>query len=431
MSKHLVDSLRSDRYRKRFQTTLLSVVLGSIEWLAATAPASAQEDCSANFESLPDVPCDLYTDCWATTTLSPREPSCTTDQGGQGQILCEFTPDGRVGWSCTANPPDQESGTVIPKFMILTVVYAPPGSADCKYNSSVSYGEGNRLGTTISASKAMKTDTKVGVSVSAGAVGYSVEVGATFGVGVGTSSSEEMSVSKSTQSAISASGPCTDGIDHDYDQIWLLLQPDVEVTIATPSGCPTCSGGEATWSLKPNTGKVFWVYAGEINGRLTPRQSTADALSPLNLSLSELLFLIAADPLAISEDDPTFVPDTGRYVRLPVTFPYETPLNGSTGGSSYSMSTEASAVSTEAFAFDYSVGLSVSASAGFGDVLKAKLSYDSSWTWSNSNSAAFSESQSTSASATIGSPSENYTGPHAFALYYDTIFKTYAFVPTH
>jgi hypothetical protein len=358
--------------------------------------------------------------------LQVLNPTCTTADGRTGATSCNLDIGLNVTESCSPTEPLRESGSVFPKYMILTVAYAPPGSQDCKYNSTASYGEGNTLGTTVGASSSAKQGTKVTTSVGT----ESQELGASFGYAGSKSNSQEMTISKTVNSAISAPGPCRDGIDHDADQIWLVLEPELPLSITKSEGCESCSD-ELSWSLAPDSGTTIWVYAGELKGTLAMRPSTLKAFQAHGITGDDQAAILNADPLAFWAGDSTEAPDASRFVRIPGTFPYEPPVPGASPGSrSYSMTTEASAKSSSESSYEYTVGLSISGSVEFASFLQAKLSVETSWTWTNTNSAAFSESNSTAASVTIGSPSDGYAGPTSIAVYYDTIFKTYAFVST-
>jgi hypothetical protein len=423
-----------------------AAMLACAGWPCATA--SAQECSNAgctgkNGVPFPGTPC-LYFGCQDYCTgqrfgeyAQPASPTCTTDDGRTGKPFCEFisnpdpTQDGQLNWSCPPSEPVRESGSLFPKYMILTVVYAPPGSQGCMFNSSASYGDGTTLGTTISASSSFNTETKISASVGAEVAGNGGEIGASFAFGQKDSNGSEMSVTNKSGSSIKASGPCSDGINHDYDRVYVLLGPEVPVEFADPAGCPNCGGETTSWSLAPNVGTQYEVYVGELKGTMEMRQSTSDIFAAHDINMDDQLAMLSADPLANWSGTALDEPDPSRFVRTTRSIAYAPPVPGALPDShDYFMENESMTKSTEAAEFSYAVGLKVEGSAGFAGIAKAKLSVENNWTWTNSNSAAFSESRSTSAAVTIGSPSAAYMGPPAIAVYYDTIFKTYAFVPS-
>lgn len=353
---------------------------------------------------------------------------CTTQDGRAGHGACDPDPTHKA-IVCIPTEPLRESGSLYPKYMILTVVYAPPGSDGCAHNSTVSYGDGNSMGTTVSASRSTKEGVDVSVSVSADVAGNSAEAGVSFGYSSSQTNSHEMTLTKTSNSTISAVGPCKDGLNHDQDQIWLLLGPELPVETSEANGCQKCSGDGLQWSIAPGSGVPFWVYAGELKGSMDMRPQTTQAFEAYGIDDNDRSVILAADPLAFSAGDATDVPDDGsRFVRV-ASLPYLAPAEGgSAPNAGYEMTTASSVSSSYASSYDYNVGVSISGSAGFAGFCKAKLSESSTWAWSHSNSTAFSSSESTAASVSIGYPTASYTGPGSFAVYYDTIFKTYAFI---
>jgi hypothetical protein len=416
-------------------------------WLCMSAAAQEGSDsgCSNGHGSpIGDTPC-LYYGCvnnltgerWSEYSL-PANPVCTTLDGRVGKTLCEYIPNldhmswGQLNWSCPPTAPVTESGSVLPKYLILTVVYAPPGSQDCKFTSMVAYGEGNTLGTTVSATKSLASGTKVSVGVSLGGeVGPKGEIGASFAFGNTSSDSDEMSISNKTGSAINASGPCSDGINHDFDRVYLLLSPEVPLLFSDPAGCESCGEEEIVWSLSPTAGTQYEVYVGELKGTMPMRQSTLDIFAAHNITGDDQWTILNANPLAFWSGTSMDVPDPDRFVRTTRSLEYAAPVPGTPPDShDYYMENETMTKSVTSSELSYSVGASVSGSNSFLGLASAKFSVEQTWTWTNSNSAAFSESRSTSASVSIGSPSEAFQGAPAIAIYYDTIFKTYAFVPS-
>src|SRR5690348_12910648 len=64
--------------------------------------------------------------------------------GKPGQQSC----DGAVWTVCRPSPPPPPppvTGTVQPKYLVLTVIYAPPGTNGGKSSSSVTYGSSSTL----------------------------------------------------------------------------------------------------------------------------------------------------------------------------------------------------------------------------------------------------------------------------------------------
>jgi hypothetical protein len=78
---------------------------------------------------------------------------------------------------------------------------------------------------------------------------------------------------------------------------------------------------------------------------------------------------------------------------------------------------------------EYSTGVTVSASDEFLDLFTVTATAESTWTWTDKDTRSESEGTSESASVTIGGPSFEYSGPTNMAVYYDVLYKTFAFIP--
>jgi len=122
----------------------------------------------------------------------------------------------------------------LPKYQVLTVVYAPPGSA-----SSVTYGNSESVGSSQSISQNTTSSNNVATTVGAvwntpwsgGSIGYTVSTG----YQVQSSSQSTMSITTTQGNSVATAGPVSSalGVNHDNDVIYILLNP-VVVTTATP-----------------------------------------------------------------------------------------------------------------------------------------------------------------------------------------------------
>ena len=63
--------------------------------------------------------------------------------------------------------PGAEQGTVSPKYLVLTVIYAPPGTEGGSSSSSVVYGSGSTTGSTVSSTGSFKQNHSVSVTAEA------------------------------------------------------------------------------------------------------------------------------------------------------------------------------------------------------------------------------------------------------------------------
>jgi hypothetical protein len=123
--------------------------------------------------------------------------------------------------------------------------------------------------------------------------------------------------------------------------------------------------------------------------------------------------------------------DPARFQSLHTTFPYEPPFAKGDPVTTFK-TTLANAVtdtSSRSIQNEYNVGLSVSGNTNFFTIFKTQIKAESAWTWTNTSTTANSTNTSESASVTVGGPAFGYTGSTDMAVYYDVLYKTFAFAP--
>jgi hypothetical protein len=144
----------------------------------------------------------------------------------------------------------QPAAPAFPKYKVMAVVYAPPGSA-----SSVTYGNSNLVGSTDTMSTTNSSSNTVSTSISAGGgIGpLSVEATYKFSDEWSTSSeySDSIAVQTTTGNSISTMGPISSslGVDHDNDIIYIWLNP---VLTGSSSGSVLNWTGLASNTCDPN-----------------------------------------------------------------------------------------------------------------------------------------------------------------------------------
>lgn len=122
-------------------------------------------------------------------------------------------------------------GFINPKYIIVGVTYAPPGN-----QSTVTYLNSKLVGNTTDISHSFSDTTTLSISVKKGIEGWKasgidaqahVTVGETTAYTHGTSDTSTVTINKTTSQSDLTRGPANSfvGIDHDYDIIWLWLNP--------------------------------------------------------------------------------------------------------------------------------------------------------------------------------------------------------------
>ena len=177
--------------------------------------------------------------------------ACTTILGKPGTRTCLGEGEGFGPCEATASPP--VSGIVFGKYLILTVIYAPPGTTAPQTTtgeqsfSQVSYESDSSTGSTKTISSSFKQDYQVSFKSECPDVCF-LSGGASFEYTHNTTHSDAVNINKKTSSTIIDPGPVEDAIDHNFDQIWLFLHPKFDVTIL---------GTEIIWALDPISRRVL------------------------------------------------------------------------------------------------------------------------------------------------------------------------------
>lgn len=143
------------------------------------------------------------------------------------------------------------SGQVFPSYYIFTLIYTPPGCTPATNGykcdrSFVSYASGSSAGSTAS------IENSIGVSTELTATIAGQSLGGSFAE-TGTSGSS-LTISKATTNTVTwpASGVVSpDGIYHDYDQFFLLMNPLVAMKGWHD---PVTNLNHAQWSLGTKNG---------------------------------------------------------------------------------------------------------------------------------------------------------------------------------
>jgi hypothetical protein len=184
------------------------------------------------------------------------------------------------GYTITINPPHIPlysnpfnasivvPGYINPKYVVLGVTYAPPGP-----QSFVNYASSSLVSNTSSASNIFASGYTYSVTLttSVGISGYlngSAKSTASQSFTQQSTTSSSITVEKTTGVSLQVPGPANAyvGVDHDYDVIWVWLNPVALFTLS--------NGGKVVWTgygysvLDQNAMDVIGVYAGCLNGNL-------------------------------------------------------------------------------------------------------------------------------------------------------------------
>jgi len=327
-------------------------------------------------------------------------------------------------------------GNVIPNFYITHVIYALPGR-----QSSVSYGAGNTYGSTTTLTDNFQSQTQVSVSFGIGSPIFSTTFTLSYGHDWGSTSTTMDDIS--LQMGVTYTKPAEgDLIDHRWDEIWVLLNPQLDVNITPAYGTkPQLLQWQFSTPQPGTTQEYGPIYVGWLLDPSTMPSDVSDRLARSGITPAYYPQLLAADPFAHgASPNPTL--DPARFI--PVAYISTDAVSGSILGSNavsylppygpgspdvirYNLTRNVTNTSTQETKSNYSAGYSVNASSGFIGLFKGSASNSNTFTWGHTSSTKTSTQTSKTDVIMIGQPNYGYNGPTILRVYEDTIWKTYFF----
>ena len=312
------------------------------------------------------------------------------------------------------HPPTVYSGEVIPRYQILTLVYAPPGTNGGKSSSQVAYGSGSTTGTTDSTSSSFKESADVSASVNA-IVGASAE----FNASQTTSGSAQVEIKKTDSYQISVVGPAQDGISHSNDIFYLWLNPRLDVTV---------EGNFVSWELDVNNPpmRIQYAYVDWLQDPSLIPAGVADQFAAAGLTTADYAQILACNPFSSGDS----VIDSNRFIPTLFSFAYEPPLavGDPVPTMTFTQTSSTTDTTSQQVQVQYGVTATVSASTPAAQSgISAAFKVSGSLEWTATSASATSEGSTQSASVTVGGPAFGYTGPTDVLVYWDTVFNSFMF----
>jgi hypothetical protein len=316
------------------------------------------------------------------------------------------TPCGN-GVVCSGNGGECESkGSLYPNYFVASVIYAVPGA-----DSYVLYGSQSKTGTTLSTGSSWKVGETVTVSSQANFFGFaSGDLSYSFGYTYGNDSTSSIDMLETFRSDTKVFGVHSDDMDHNYDQILLLLNARIDVKI-TPSG--------TTWALNAPSAVPQTVLVGWLNGALPMPANVQSTLARWGVTAADYPQILRVDPFAANAAG-AGRPDPGRFVPYAV-LNYEWIDNTYclTIDNAY-MNTSSNSTSTE-----FTTSVAMSGGTSFCKLVSAKMSHSASFTFKHSSSKTNTSGTSSTKQLCLDMPSAEYDGPTHLYVYVDTIYKTF------
>lgn len=363
------------------------------------------------------------------------------------------------------------TGIINPKYVILGVIYAPPGP-----QSSVTYGASTYVGNKTSLSSSFSNESSVTVSIGAPISGWGP--GKILGTSTtaytqtsGSSSSAEIDQSTSQQNKYTGTGNAFSPVDHDYDQIVLWLNPVLPMTVTPGSQVKIQWNGYGYDSADQPGMDIYPVFVGYLNGDFGPNASVAAVLARSwaknqtwpsgegpGLTAADLANVMAADPFsnpnytftlesgvspATSADGRFTIATTNPTYNQTSDFPYTQCGPGGGGCNSEAYSNGYTYTSTQGQSAMYQLkqafGMEQQFSGTvFGIDITGSVSESQTLTWQAQWQNVITNTQAETDQLTIQGPSctgdpcnPSYSGPPEFDVYEDNVYGTFVFIPVN
>jgi|SRR5579859_3756017 len=272
------------------------------------------------------IPGSTYSD-WSQDAAC-RHVGPTITYNGSGFTLV-IRPDVHGGLTVTVTVP----GYINPKYLVVGVTYAPPGP-----QSFVDYSKSTLVSNTSSISNSFTNGYTVTVGLTSGIFGWiSGNKSNTFSSSWSqtTNNSTSVTVSKESQISLTVPGPADPyvGVDHDYDLIWVWLNPVVPFTL-TNNGVIQWNGyGYST--LDQPAMDVIGVYVGCLNGAFSQSYCDSQYQTPFARSWASVEDWPSGEGAGLTGAGAACVPGSGSDVcNILDADPYGQCVGSSTVGAS-------------------------------------------------------------------------------------------------
>ena len=328
------------------------------------------------------------------------------------------------------------------KFKTLGVDYAPPGA-----KSTVNYTNSTMRGSSTSDSQTYTSATTVAVKITAGLDFISLAHGtATAGVSKtwsqenDTSSSIAINTTASNSDIIPGPLSSTVGVDHDYDVIWVWLNPMVTLAVGPNTVVDTglaYNGADDAAEMEVVPLYVSWLKnPSTIPASVAARLARSwDTSGVGGLTTEDYQIILVADPFEASS---TYDPNTDAGHRFDLqegqTFNYEPPPGGGqpltetltlSANTTSTAGQGATTGSSTTYSLDFNTGADVIVDLGFDVSISNQYTSSDKWNATTTTGA----TQTATLSLVGPQTTDNYTGPTTIQVWRDNIYGSFMFYP--
>ncbi len=420
----------------------------------------------------------------ASSMIAARSNQSATLTLG-GNVLLAGGMNGTAETAAEVYSPSLTSGALFPKFMVLDVLYAPPGSG-----STMTYTDGTLVGTSTSTDNTFANQHAVAVSATVPIPSTNVTLTAEvdWGHTVTQDGTSTFSLNTTTTNSVVVPGSVaagtggtkniiSTGVDHEADIIRVWLNPAAVYTLPPTANNTLIWNGFAANPNDPNVAPgamdIIALTVSQLDGSacsyrtipcLSPELQAAldrnwDSGGAGSLGNTDFQTILQRDPFATNTSlngapavppphfggtsfDPNIpVPDpitqqcSTRYSFDPVlgqTFAFgQLGTTNQAQTQNYSLQSTTSHVAGATTTDIYSVANTVNVSLGLTKVLNFSFSNKNTFTWTNKYSSTRTNNSIVTQALAIKNPllSDSYTGPTQMQVWRDNIYGTFMFYP--
>lgn len=331
-------------------------------------------------------------------------------------------------------------GTIYPKYHVLGVDYAPPGSRSfVTYSANFSRGGSNSLSETFSNSTSLSVTQTLKFGVPEAGADLSTTITSSYAQQAETQTGNTWSLTSAGGHTVSGPASSAAGINHDYDIIWIWLNPAIELTLTGPASF-NWNGFAYNPADPVNQMDVLYLYVYELkNPSLIPPNVAArlartwDVSGVGGLTDADYQAILAANPFA---GNPLYDPNMDSSGRFSLaggrTFDYRPAgVGGQPVREDFEVTAQTSSSTTSTAQDTRSIGFSIDhrVHQKFTVGFELNLRFARTWTSSTRSSTTNTQGSGQRAALSITGPlaTDNYTGPTAIQIWRDNIYGSFMF----